>query len=73
MKIPNKIHLDSNPDEGLTRLIIKKHRACVRCGGTGSANHLTYPDQSYRNGCRLCNGTGKICVNVQAVDTCKNK
>lgn len=32
---------------------------CVRCEGTGSANPLTYPGQSHKEGCRKCNGTGK--------------
>ena len=35
---------------------------CVRCGGSGKANPLTYPDQAYC--CHLCNGKGKHKVKV---------
>ena len=35
---------------------------CVRCGGSGKANPLTYPDQAHC--CHLCNGKGKHKVKV---------
>ena len=35
---------------------------CVRCGGSGKANPLTYPDQAYC--CHLCNGKGNNKVKV---------
>lgn len=37
---------------------------CVRCGGSGSANPFTYPDQAHRKGCGLCKGTGENKVKV---------
>jgi DnaJ-class molecular chaperone len=35
---------------------------CVRCGGSGKANPLTYPDQA--SCCHSCNGKGKNKVKV---------
>lgn len=35
---------------------------CVRCGGSGKANPLTYPDQAHC--CHLCKGKGKHNVKV---------
>jgi DnaJ-class molecular chaperone len=38
---------------------------CVRCGGSGKANFLTFPDQA--NYCRLCKGKGVENVRVYQI------